>query len=106
MNVRYFAAARAAGLPIFYTTQDTQPDSAPTRVTATKRRNVPRDLTFLFSRNRLNVAVSRAKALAVLVSSPRLLEVACRTVEQMRLVNGRCRFVELAGDVAHIVESD
>jgi maleamate amidohydrolase len=38
-----FAAARAAGIPIFYTTQDTQPDHAPTRVTATKRRNVPRD---------------------------------------------------------------
>src|SRR5688572_14442563 len=38
-----FSAARAAGIPIFYTTQDTQPDSAPTRVNATKRRNVPRD---------------------------------------------------------------
>ena len=38
-----FAAARTARIPIFYTTQDTQPDSAPTRVTATKRRNVPRD---------------------------------------------------------------
>ena len=62
--------------------------------------NVPRDLTFLFSRNRLNVAVSRAKALAILVASPRLLEVSCRTVEQMWLVNGWCRFVELAGDVA------
>ena len=66
--------------------------------------NVPRDLTFLFSRNRLNVAISRAKCLAVLVASPRLLEVACRTVEQMRLVNGLCRFVELAGDIAGITE--
>lgn len=68
--------------------------------------NVPRDLTFLFSRNRLNVAVSRAKALAILVASPRLLEVSCRTVEQMRLVNGWCRFVELAGDVASLAKSD
>lgn len=42
-TLRLFAAARAAGIPIFYTTQDTQPDHAPTRVTATKRRNVPRD---------------------------------------------------------------
>jgi uncharacterized protein len=66
--------------------------------------NVPRDLTFLFSRNRLNVAISRAKALAVLVASPRLLEVGCRTVEQMRLVNGWCRFVELAEDVAGIAK--
>ena len=44
--------------------------------------------------NRLNVAMSRAKALAVLVCSPRLLETRCRTVEQMRLVNGLCRLEE------------
>jgi nicotinamidase-related amidase len=40
---RLFAAARAANLPIFYTTQDTRPDSQPSRVTATKRRRVPQD---------------------------------------------------------------
>jgi uncharacterized protein len=56
--------------------------------------DIPRGLEFLFSRNRLNVAVSRAKAMAVLVCSPRLLETRCRTVEQMRLVNGLCKFVE------------
>ncbi|HTM03820.1 MAG TPA: TM0106 family RecB-like putative nuclease [Vicinamibacterales bacterium] len=56
--------------------------------------DIPRGLDFLFSRNRLNVAISRAKALAVLVCSPRLLETRCRTVEQMRLVNGLCAFAE------------
>jgi uncharacterized protein len=66
--------------------------------------NVPRDLTFLFSRNRLNVAISRARCLAVLVASPRLLEVACRTIEQMRLVNGLCRFVELSSEQAYLAE--
>jgi nicotinamidase-related amidase len=40
---RLFAAARAANIPIFYTTQDTRPDSLPTRVTATKRQRVPQD---------------------------------------------------------------
>ena len=58
--------------------------------------DVPRNLEFLFSRNRLNVAISRAKCLAVLVASPRLLDASCRTVDQMRLVNGLCRFVEMA----------
>jgi predicted RecB family nuclease len=58
--------------------------------------DVPRGLEFLFSRNRLNVAISRAQCLAYLVCSPRLLEVSCRTVEQMRLANALCRFVELA----------
>jgi superfamily I DNA and/or RNA helicase len=57
---------------------------------------VPRNLEFLFSRNRLNVAISRARCLAVLVASPRLLEIRCRTVEQMRLVSALCRLVELA----------
>ena len=59
---------------------------------------VPRNLDFLFSRNRLNVAISRARCLAYLVCSPRLLEVDCRTVEHMRLANALCRFVELAVD--------
>jgi uncharacterized protein len=58
--------------------------------------DVPRGLDFLFSRNRLNVAVSRAKCLAYVVASPRLLETSCKTVEQMRLVNALCRFVEMA----------
>jgi uncharacterized protein len=31
---------------------------------------------------------------AVLVASPKLLEIRCRTIEQMRMVNALCRFVE------------
>jgi superfamily I DNA and/or RNA helicase len=58
--------------------------------------DVPRGLEFLLSRNRLNVAVSRARCLAYLVCSPRLLEVNARTIPQMRLANALCRFVELA----------
>jgi uncharacterized protein len=58
--------------------------------------DVPRGIEFLFSRNRLNVAVSRARAMAVLVCSPRLLETRCRTIDQMRLVNGLCAFAERA----------
>jgi len=58
--------------------------------------DLPRDIDFLFSRNRLNVAISRARCLAVVVASPRLLDVACRTPEQMQLVNALCRFVEMA----------
>src|SRR4029079_16196819 len=40
---RLFAAARAAGLPLFYTTQDTRTDSLPSRVTATRRQRVQFD---------------------------------------------------------------
>jgi uncharacterized protein len=58
--------------------------------------DVPRGLEFLLSRNRLNVAISRARCLAYLVCSPRLLEVNARSIPQMRLANALCRFVELA----------
>ena len=58
--------------------------------------DVPRNLTFLFSRNRLNVAISRAQCLALLVCSPRLLEARCASIEEMELVNALCRLVEYA----------
>ena len=56
----------------------------------------PRGLDFVFNRNRINVATSRAQCRVELVCSPRLLEADCKTVEQMTLVNALCRFVELA----------
>ncbi len=40
---RLFAAARAAGLPIFYSTSDVRSGSQPSRINATKRRRVPLD---------------------------------------------------------------
>ncbi len=67
---------------------------------ASSAEDVPRGMEFLYSRNRLNVAVSRAQALAVLVASPALLAARCRSVDQMRLVNMLCRYVELAEEVA------
>jgi hypothetical protein len=50
----------------------------------------------LFSRNRLNVAISRAQCLAFLVCSPRLLEARCGSIEEMELVNALCRLAEYA----------
>ena len=57
---------------------------------------IPRNLEFLFSRNRLNVAISRARCLAVLVCNPELLRIRCKNAEQMRLLNALCLFVEMA----------
>jgi len=55
---------------------------------------LPRDLEFLFERNRLNVAISRAQCMSILVCSPDLLSVRCSTPQQMALVNLLCAFVE------------
>ncbi len=58
--------------------------------------NVPRDMKFLFEKNRFNVAVSRARALSVLVCCPRLLDASCNSPEEMALVNLLCAFAERA----------
>ncbi len=58
--------------------------------------DLPRHMEFLYSRNRLNVAVSRAQCLAIVILNPRLLEAPCRTEEQMRLVNVFCRLEQYA----------
>ncbi len=98
MQVRCLAAALPAGVEAG-TVHKFQGREAPVvffSMASSSGEDVPRGLEFLFSRNSLNVAVSRARALAVLVCSPRILEVRCHTLEQMRLVNNVCRFVEMA----------
>ncbi len=56
----------------------------------------PRGLEFLYSGNRLNVAISRARCAAFLVASPALFEVRCKTERQVRLVNAFRRYLEAA----------
>jgi uncharacterized protein len=60
---------------------------------------LPRGVDFLFDLNRLNVAVSRARALAVLACSPALLETRARDADQLPMINALCRFVEVASRV-------
>jgi len=71
-------------------------------MTSSTPEDAPRDIEFLYSGNRLNVAVSRARAVSVVVANPALLTVACRTPEQMRLVNALCRYLEVAAAQAGI----
>ncbi len=69
-------------------------------MTSSSPDEVPRSMEFLYSLNRLNVATSRAKCLAVVIGSPALLQVRCHTPAQMRLANALCRFVEIATEQA------
>lgn len=67
-------------------------------MTTSSGEELPRDIDFLFSLNRINVAVSRAQTSAVVFASPLLLETPCRTVEEMMLVNALCLLREHGGD--------
>ncbi len=69
--------------------------------------DAPRGMGFLYDGHRLNVAVSRAMGLAIVVASPDLLEVAPHGPEEMRKANALCRLVEIAGaQLADVTEPD
>ncbi len=61
--------------------------------------DAPRGAEFLYSGNRLNVAISRAQCAAFLVASPRLFEMRCNTERHIGLVNAFCRYLEMARTV-------
>lgn len=64
-------------------------------MTASSVGETSRGMAFLLSQNRINVAISRAKALALVFGSPRLRAAPCESVGEMRLVNTLCALPEL-----------
>jgi predicted RecB family nuclease len=68
-------------------------------MTCSAGEEAPRGIDFLFDAHRLNVAISRAQCLAILVHSPRLLDADCQSLKAMALVDGVCRFVEMATSI-------
>jgi uncharacterized protein len=57
----------------------------------------PRGADFLLEPNRINVAVSRARSLAIVVGSPAILRARCQTIREMELLNLYCWLVDHAG---------
>ena len=64
-------------------------------MTTSSEQDLPRNIEFLYSKNRLNVAVSRAKCLAIVIANPALMAIKCQTPEQMALVNTLCWVAEV-----------
>jgi superfamily I DNA and/or RNA helicase len=65
-------------------------------MTTSTSEDAPRGMEFLYSSNRLNVATSRAQCVTVLVASPALFDLQCKTPRQMELANAFCRYLEMA----------
>jgi uncharacterized protein len=58
--------------------------------------DAPRGMEFLYSLNRLNVATSRARCVAVIVACPALFQVHSKTPRQIELANAFCRYLEMS----------
>ena len=59
-------------------------------MTSSDGNNLPRDIDFLFSVNRLNVALSRARKKAIIIANSRLLTIPVNNLHQLKLVNALC----------------
>ena len=56
--------------------------------------NLPRQKSWFFSRNRLNVAVSRSESIVIIIFNPNLLLTACKKIDEMRLLNNFCKLTK------------
>lgn len=53
-----------------------------------------RGLAFILDRNRINVAISRAKCMAVVVADPRIANAAAASINEMVLINLLCKIAD------------
>jgi uncharacterized protein len=64
-------------------------------LTASDGDAAPRGLGFLLDPNRLNVAISRAQCLSIVVGSPALSTGISRSIEEVRQLSRLCRLIEI-----------
>ena len=56
--------------------------------------SLPRHKDFFFSRNRLNVAISRAECVAIIIFNENLLLASASSIKEMKLMNSFCKLLE------------
>jgi uncharacterized protein len=64
-----------------------------------------RGLKFILDRSRINVAISRAKCLAVVVGDPRIANTAASSINEMVLLNLFCKLLSNRADCGHHANS-
>jgi len=55
--------------------------------------SLPRHKDFFFSRNRLNVAISRAECVAIIIFNENLLLASASSIKEMKLINSFCKLL-------------
>ena len=60
-------------------------------LTSSSGNDAPRGLNFLLETNRLNVAISRAKCLSIIVGSKSLLSSSVNSINEAQLINNICK---------------
>jgi uncharacterized protein len=94
LDARGFTEVEAGTVDLF---QGREAEVALFSLTSSSGDDLPRGVAFTFSRNRLNVAISRAKTIAALVYNPRLIAIQSEDVDDIRMVNAVALFAERAG---------
>ena len=56
--------------------------------------SLPRHKDFFFSRNRLNVAISRAQCVAIIIFNEELLLASTNSIQEMKLINNFCKLLK------------
>ena len=62
-------------------------------MTSSDNETLPRNKEFFFSRNRLNVAISRAQVVSVILFNPKLLDSSPKKIEHIKLMNNFFKFL-------------
>ena len=60
--------------------------------------SLPRHKDFFFSRNRLNVAISRAECVAIIIFNENLLLASASSIKEMKLMNSFCKLLKFKTD--------
>jgi len=63
-------------------------------MTSSDAESLPRHIDFFFSRNRLNVAISRAESVAIILFNEKLLITSSNKIEDMKLINNFCKLLK------------
>jgi uncharacterized protein len=90
LNKKYKEGVRVGTIDLF---QGQEAKVVLISMTTSDVESLPRHKDFFFSRNRLNVAISRAENVAIIIFNENLLLASTNSIEEMKLMNNFCKLL-------------